>query len=269
MKRTFFSLLLIFLLIGCQDVIEVEVPIDEPRLVIDALIRLKDTEALTTLVQIKANVTSSFFENIQPVKLDGILLLNLESGNSETLSEISSGIYQKAVSTKLLTEGELLLSIQYNDQEYEATTTYVPAVPIDNLTQGTNTLFTGEETEIVVSFTDAPDRVDFYLFDFDFDEYLVSEDTFFPGQSFEFSYFYDGELRAGTELNISILGVDEPFYNYMTQLIVQSGGDQGPFQTPAATVKGNIVNSTDPENFALGYFSVSQTYTSVLEIIEK
>lgn len=265
----FFSLLIGCILIGCQDVIEVEVPIDEPRLVIDGLIRLNDTESLTTLVQIKANVTSSFFENIQPVKLDGILLLNLESGNSETLSEISSGIYQKSVPTKLLTEGELLLLIQYNDQEYQATTTYVPAVPIDNLTQGTNTLFTGDETEIVVSFTDAPDRVDFYLFDFGFDEYLVSEDTFYLGQSFEFSYFYDGELRTGTELNISILGVDEPFYNYMTQLIVQSGGDQGPFQTPAATVKGNIVNSTDPDNFALGYFAVSQTYTSTLEIVEK
>jgi hypothetical protein len=53
----------------------------------------------------------------------------------------------------------------------------------------------------------------------------------------------------------------------MNQLIVQSGGDQGPFQTPAATVRGNIINTNNLDNFALGYFAVCQEYveTIVLE----
>ena len=52
----------------------------------------------------------------------------------------------------------------------------------------------------------------------------------------------------------------------MNQLIVQSGGDQGPFQTPAATVKGNIINTTNADNFALGYFAIGQVFNDTLII---
>ena len=162
--------------------------------------------------------------------------------------------------------GILRLDIIYNNERYVSHTSFVPTVPIDQLAQGDETLFSGDETEVIISYTDVPDRVDFYLFDFDFNEYLVSEDTFYPGQSFEFSYFYDGELSSGQEVQIGILGIDKEFYNYMNQLIVQSGGDQGPFQTPSATVRGNIVNLDNPENFPLGYFAVAQIYSSVLVI---
>ena len=107
------------------------------------------------------------------------------------------------------------------------------------------------------------------MFDFDFNEYLVSEDEFYQGQPFEFSYFYDDGVQSGMEVQISLIGVDEPFFNYMNQVIVQSGGDQGPFQTPSATVRGNILNVSDEngtDNFALGYFAVCQTYTQSITL---
>ena len=80
------------------------------------------------------------------------------------------------------------------------------------------------------------------------------------------------------DISISLLGVNESFFNYMNQLIVQSGGDQGPFQTPSATVRGNIINVTDidninsfdnvenSDNFALGYFAVCETFTDTIVI---
>ena len=64
----------------------------------------------------------------------------------------------------------------------------------------------------------------------------------------------------------------------MNQIIVQSGGDQGPFQTPAATVRGNIINVTGidndevvdnverSDNFALGYFAIVEEYTDSITI---
>ncbi|MNL29563.1 hypothetical protein D3C87_1512480 [compost metagenome] len=33
----------------------------------------------------------------------------------------------------------------------------------------------------------------------------------------------------------------------------------GPFQSPPATVKGNIINTTDKNNYPLGYFSLCET----------
>lgn len=271
MKKIFYSILFLCLSYGCQDVIEVQVPIDQPRLVVDALLRIDDIQNPTTVVRITTSITSSFFGDITPAQVDQISILNTLTNTELQLPEdtVGSGVYRRDIATEFLTSGQLLLKINYNGQVYEASTSFVPSVPIDTLVQGTNTLFNNDETEIIISFTDAPDRVDFYLFDFDFNEYLVSEDTFYPGQSFQFSYFYDPGLKPSTELEVGILGVDEPFYNYMTQLIVQAGGDQGPFQTPAATVKGNVINTTNPDNFALGYFAVSETFTSNLIIEEK
>ncbi len=270
MRKITSSIVFFILLYACQDVIEVEVPIDEPRLVIDALIRIDDIAQPTAFVQIKASITSSFFSETQPTALTSIVLTNTQSGDNETLTSSQEfGLYTKEVPMQLLTEGDLELSILYNGQNYLAKTKFVPSVPIDNLEQGNGTLFTGTETEVILTFRDAPDRTDFYLFDFDFSQYLVSEDTFYPGQSFQFSYFYDQDLLPGREVTISILGVDEPFYNYMNQLILQSGGDQGPFQTPAATVKGNIINTSDSTNFALGYFAVCQSFTDSLMIEER
>ncbi len=258
-------------MVGCQDVIEVEVPIDKPRLVIDAVIRLYDVSQPTIVVQVTASKTSPFFEEIQAANLTHITLTNSADKTSVALNELApnTGIYTREVDQTMLTDGPLELAIDYEGQQYLASARFVPSVPIDSLVQGEGTLFTGKETEVQLSFTDAKDRTDFYLFDFHFDQYLVSEDTFYPGQSFQFSYFYDEGLDPGTELEISLLGVDEPFFNYMSQLIIQSGGDQGPFQSQAATVKGNIINTTEPDNFALGYFAVCQAFSDSLLIKEK
>ena len=172
------------------------------------------------------------------------------------------------------------LILETENEQFFATTTYVKSVPIDSLEQGNETLFSGDETEVIVTFTDPGESNDFYLLDLDFGEFLVTEDEFYQGQTFVFSYFYDNELAINTSsvVNISLLGVDEQFYNYMNQIIVQSGGDQGPFQTPAATVRGNIINVTGidndevvdnverSDNFALGYFAIVEEYTDSITI---
>jgi len=42
--------------------------------------------------------------------------------------------------------------------------------------------------------------------------------------------------------------------------LLQQSSDQsnGPFETQPATVRGNIINETNPDNFPLGYFRISQ-----------
>lgn len=281
MKKMFSLFLVLSFLTSCEDVIEVDVPSEEPRLIVDALIRI-DTTASTSpfFAEVKVSTSSDFFGEISPAQLDEITITNTMLNESIVLLETQpgSGLYRKDTSLDFMTSAELLLQIIYEGSIFEASTTYVPTVPIDKLEQGDATLFSGEETEIVVTFTDSPDRDDFYLFDFDFNEYLVTEDKFYPGQTFQFSYFYEDGIESGREVEVSIIGVDKPFFNYMNQIIVQSGGDQGPFQTPAATVRGNIINVTNidnndsfdtvdnKDNFALGYFAVCQSFNKSLII---
>jgi hypothetical protein len=40
---------------------------------------------------------------------------------------------------------------------------------------------------------------------------------------------------------------------------VAGSSSGGPFATPPATIRGNIVNQTNSKNFALGYFTLSET----------
>ncbi|MDC6389542.1 DUF4249 domain-containing protein [Maribacter sp. PR1] len=284
MKRIIIIFLVLISFISCEDVIEVETPGEPPRLVVDGIVRIDTTEAFTT-ARIKISTSSSFFDENTPVSADLVRIQNVlyepefvGEGNFINLAEVEPGIYEGSKRTRFFTEGRLDLYINYNDERFYAATNFVPSVPIDTLRQGTETLFSEDETEIVVSFKDNGERNDFYIFDFGFNEFLVTEDEFYQGQTFEFSYFYEDGLEAGTELNISLLGADEGFYNYMNQVIVQSGGDQGPFQTPAATVRGNVFNVTGldnievldnverSDNFALGYFAVVQEYKGNITI---
>jgi hypothetical protein len=48
---------------------------------------------------------------------------------------------------------------------------------------------------------------------------------------------------------------------------IAGNGGGGPFQSPPATVRGNIINTTQEENFPLGYFSLSE-YDSVNYIVK-
>jgi len=283
MKNRVLLLFCFALMISCEDVITVDPPAEDPRLSVDALIRIDASKLITTAV-VKVGTTSSFFGEFEPTDLDQISIINEDypsNGldlNVIPLLKTGPGEYSGSKNTDFFTSGRLTLTLEHEGQRYIAETTYAPSVPFESLQQGNGTLFTGDETEILLTFLDTPDQTDFYLFDFSFDEYLVSEDTFYPGQRFQFSYFYEDGLESGQEIDISILGIEERFYNYMTQLIVQSGGDQGPFQTPAATVRGNIINVTDidnidnfdnvgqNDNFALGYFSVSQEYKDSITI---
>ena len=263
MRKYMLLLSALAVLSSCEDVIEVAVPADKPRLVLDAVIRVLDSTATSTHFNLRASLSASFFDVVQPTALDRATLLNESTNTTVILLEETpgSGVYAADIDTQFLLDGNLTLNIDHDGQTYTATTKFVPSAPIDTIVQGDGNLFGGDETEIVVAFTDAADRIDYYLFDFDFNEYLVTEDEFYPGQRFEFSYFYDDNLEAGRELQINLLGVDESFFNYMNQVIVQAdSGSQGPFQTPAATVKGNFINTYNPTNFALGYFAVCQAY---------
>jgi hypothetical protein len=43
-------------------------------------------------------------------------------------------------------------------------------------------------------------------------------------------------------------------------------GGGGPFETQPATVRGNMINQTNPDNFPLGYFRISEISTIVYTV---
>lgn len=285
-------------LLACEEVIEVETPVEDPRLVVGALLRVDTTQTYVP-VEIKLTQTAGFFGEIEPVTdVDEIVIIVQElengvpSGSTFTRSlaqvDAGSGVYvpdpdfdqDQRLPVSVLVENDVMLTlvITWRGRRYAAQTQYVPSVPIDALGLGDGTLFEDDETELTVRFTDDPTRDNFYVFDFGFGNFLATEDTFYKGQSFEFSYFYDQAFAPGTTLEVAILGADRTFFNYMDLLVEQAEGAQGPFQTPVATVRGNVFdvtgidnlnnfdNAGTPEVFPLGYFAVVQEFRDQITI---
>lgn len=295
MKKYIFLFIVIALNLACEEVVDVELPTEEPRLIVDALIRV-DIDEPYIPVEVKLSLSSDFFSNNTPASAESVAILYEEydgdkviETNVSNLAELvpGSGIYfpdpnfdsDQRIPTSILDRNFVFsLLIRRQGRLYLATTKYVPAVPIDSLVQGDGSLFNDEETEVIVTFTDEPDREDFYLLDFNFAEFLVTRDEFYQGQEFSFSYFYDEIFEPGTEIEISLMGVDRTFFNYMDLLLEQSDSGFNLFSTPVATVRGNVADITDidnidvsdnvdqPDVFPLGYFAIVEEYKSTILI---
>lgn len=277
MKRLIFTLSIFSLLwTSCQEVITVDLPSQAPKLIVDALVRI-DTLASTTLVSIEVRQTSDFFGEISPISVDQMTMSNLDNPGNNTdqvldETEPGSGIYQQVFSTQELARDRWFLQIDYQGELYVAESRMQYSVPIDQLTIGDGSLFSEESTELLIKYSDVGDRQDFYLFDYGNGDFFASEDAFYDGQQFAFSYFYDEEFNPGEVLTVSIMGIDRDFFNYMNLLREQNEGGFGPFASPAVSVRGNLINATDidnnnnynnvnnPDNYALGYFALVQEY---------
>ncbi|WP_375324734.1 DUF4249 family protein [Flagellimonas sp. GZD32] len=294
-KELFYFLMFVFL-VSCEDVIEVDLPEVETRLVVDGLLRV-DTDEEYIDVRLTMRETSNFFEENQPAQVENAVIyygtLNenniFESVTTSQLTEEApgTGVYvpdanfgtDQRIPTNAAEPGvTFILQFSHEGKRYYAQTQYAPTVPIDNLEQGDSNLFGDDETEVIVTFTDAPNEDNYFVFDFMNNEYQVVEDTFFKGQQFEFSYFYDDQLEAGQEITVSIMGATKEYYDFLGLVLQQTNNNGGVFQTPVATVKGNVFDITELGNeevlpkdaetngYALGYFGVVQEYTSSLLI---
>lgn len=263
MERLIKYCMLIFgaslMIISCQEVVDVDLPPTDKRLVIDALIAVPDNESNNIIASVKLTETADYYADSVP-NVNGATI-DLKGGTiTYRLNEQGNGYYAAAVPRQFITSQPIDLIVNYKEETYSSTANYIPAVPIDSLKQGDNGLFAGDETEVILYYTDAPDRNDYYLFNLDRGQFLTSEDTFYKGQAFSFSYFYENVKPTDT-LNVQLYGITKPFYDYMSIVINQSGQNSGnPFAAPPSEVRGNIINETNAAHYPLGYFSISAVY---------
>jgi len=255
------SFALLFLA-SCQDVINVNLNTAAPRLVIDAAINWqKGTDG--SVQKIILSTTTDFYSTITP-KVSGATVFIKNSENMNYIfSEIpNTGEYQCTTFKPIIGE-TYILTVVYKAETYTATETMQSVSPIDAIQQKNNGGFTGKDYEIEVSFKDPPAK-NFYMAKF-FPEifkvpsYGIISDEYTNGNAKSWTYS-DSDLKEGNKIDITHYGISQAYYNYMNKLIsiASSSGGGSPFQTPPATVRGNIVNKTHNDNYALGYFSLNE-----------
>jgi hypothetical protein len=265
----YFSALLLFALtislFSCEDVIEVEVQNTTPRLVIDAQFNIFTAlEAPRLEGGVKLSMSANYFDLNVPIIKDALVTItHLNSGlEYPLLFDESIGMFLPN-KIDFLTDfnSKYELSVLHQGQAYTGSTVFVPVPPILKAVQGTKTLFSGDETEIILSFQDFSEREDFYLYDFGQEIYRPIEDRFFQGEEFVFSHFYSSdEVKVGDLITIKAHGVEEQYYNYFNLILTLTDSNGGPFQSLPASSRGNILNVTQPDNYPLGYFLISESH---------
>ena len=260
-KKLIFALLGIFFISGCEDVVSVDLNEGQERLVVEAsLIRLKEFSGSNQ--QIRLTKTRGFFEDSLKTVDDASVVVTKDDGQVFVFVHDSAGFYRNTQFISELNE-RYSLKIEVDNEIYTAEETFIPIVKIDSISQRNDSGFGADEVELKAYYKDPAGVPNYYLFTFfvnfvEFPTIEIYDDEFFDGNTI-FARYQEEELKSGDQVIITNFGLSEQFYEYMFVLLSQVGAAGGPFQAQPATVRGNIINETNPENFPFGYFSLSES----------
>lgn len=262
MKNLIIVLLTAILFSGCTDVADIPLNTANPKLVIDAsLIWQKGTTGNNQ--EIKLSRTTDFYTNIIPT-VSGATIYVTNSTNVifNFIETPNTGIYKCTNFVPIIDE-TYTLSVISNGQRYTASESFKSVAPITSVTQEIQSGFGTDFLKIKTFFNDPVNAENYYLYKYKFannlkPEYSIDDDKFFQGNTF-FSLVLEEKTNPGEQVEITHYGISKAYYNYMNILLSVAGSSGGgPFQTPPATVRGNIKNQTNFDNYPLGYFRISE-----------
>ena len=262
-KFTFITCLILALaFLSCEEVVDIDLDTAPPRLVVDAALTWQKGTAGNGQY-IRLTTTAPFFSDDIPV-VSGATVNVTNSTNTifEFIEEPETGAYICNDFVPVLNE-TYVLTVIYGDQIFTASEVMKPVPAIDDIEQEDEAGFSGEEIELKILFTDDAATSDYYLFSVRPQSeaapfYQTIDDHFIQGNQ-SFGLFIVEDLESGDLVDVRFSGISEQYHNYLSILLSIAGGNSGsPFQAPPVTVRGNIVNEANPQNFALGYFSLSE-----------
>lgn len=273
MKKLAIFLFCSIFLFSCEEVVDIDVPSGEPKLIIDAIFEVYfDAVPVTTNTIVKLRLSADYFDDEIPIVTNAIVTLeNLSNNTIISFNDNDLDGNYIPVNTFIPEDNVVYeLTIIYNGETFKGKATKIKSPTFISVEQGDRTLFSGEETEVIVEFADDATKEDFYLFDFSNNIYNTLEDRFFNGSIYNFSAFYqEDEIELPTDVLVKMSGISKDYYTYFRVLSSQSGqSGGGPFQTIPSSLLGNIVNTTNTKNFPLGYFHISETDTYNLSLTD-
>ena len=254
-------LLVAFVFLSCEDVIELDLPTQEPQLVIEASINWGNgTDG--SLQTIKLSLTAPFLEDDVPPATGATVQITNANNTIFQFTEIEPGVYRN---TSFLPElnVDYELEINYEGERYIGRETLKEVSAIDFIEQDNGGGFLGEDIEIKAYYTDPLNEENYYLYRFSNTtqqelELEVYNDEFTNGNQI-FAYYSSEDITEGDEIIITAFGVSRQFYEYFFLLRQQTDDENGdPFEVQPAVLRGNCINITNPDHFPLGYFRLSQ-----------
>jgi hypothetical protein len=273
-KISFLLLLSIILLTACEKEITLTLPSPKNQLVVEG--RLERVQGQPTqrhtIILSKVN---DYFDNEQtPRVTDAIVTVREPSGVTHVFvhGTAKPGTY---VNTTLVPTDQLTytLHIEWNNELYEATETFTNVAEIERIYQQfeEENQFEDGGIKVAIDFTDPSGTGDNYLWELFLDGEnvlvpdpgnsgnIVATDKFFDGETVE-GYFPNEEkvFTPGQQVLVRQIGISRNQYDYLFILLEQTGQTGQLIDVPAAPIRGNVRNLTNPGKPALGYFGVNE-----------
>lgn len=254
------TLLFIFSFASCEDVVNLDLPTGETKLVIDAeIIWKKGTDGKEQTIKISK--TAPYYSCSTP-KVSGAQV-RVENGNGDTFTfnETEAGVY-KCTNFVPVLNADYKLFVDAEGQSFTAVEKLTSVTPINKVEQNIVKDFDGTDIiELTFYYTDPADQTNYYVTDYQssfliYPEYEITNDEFYNGNEISTRYSHEDDIKTGTTVTITHRGVSKNFYNYWKLILEASNSN--PFSIPPGNIRGNIVNTTDATNFALGYFRLCE-----------
>lgn len=257
---------ILFLLTSCEKVVQLDLSSADQQVVVQANVFNRPGPYIVNL-----NYSISYYsDNTFPNVTGASVQLSDDAGNSETLSEVSPGIYKTNVISG--TAGRTYyLQINANNNYYSAFSTMPNPVAIDSLLltpiySKNTTIITGYRA--ICKYTDPAGVGNFYrvvvgsnnLSALGDRTSRVVEDKVVDGQ--QLSSSFSTKLHTGDTINMQLQCIDKStydFYNTLNNAIGNTGAGQFISSLPA-----NPTNNIS--NHGLGYFSAYALTTKTLVI---
>lgn len=257
---TLLSFLFVLIFSSCEETVTLDLETGATKLVVDAeIIWLKGTTGNEQTVKISK--TAPYYNNTTPKVSGAQVRIENSNGDVFTFNETEPGFYVCTNFVPVIGMNYTLY-VTAEGQSFTATEKLTSVTPIDKVEQKIVPDFGGEDViELTFYYKDPADQVNFYLTDYQsdfliFPEYELTDDELFNGNEISTRFEDDDKIKPGKTVNITHRGISKNFYNYMKLILEIYGGS--PFSIPPGNIRGNIVNTTDSNNFAFGYFRLCE-----------
>ncbi len=265
-----FALFILIIATSCEDVIDVKVPNSEPRLVVEAFLDWQKGTSGNNQT-IKLSTSTPYFDTNTNNNVVGatVKVTNNNTNDEYVFVDQNDGTYTITNFLPII-NNSYTLEIVYNGETYTANESLISVPEIKRTEQSLDGGFDDEVLDVSIFWDDPIDQENYYLLK------LIEEGDLFPileDDSDEFSNgnemneFFEKdkdenddqeEFNPGDTVDITLYGISERYHNYIQILIEQydSGGD--PFSQVPAEIKGNCINISNPDNYAFGYFRLTE-----------
>ncbi|MCB9202560.1 MAG: DUF4249 domain-containing protein [Flavobacteriales bacterium] len=279
----FLILIFVFTLFSCVDEVSLDLKPNVEYIAVDASINwFKGTDGSSQKIIITKS--QDYYTQEKFPVLGAEVSIKDESGNLFLFNDIDdSGVYVCDNFIPAL-DKKYMLAILYDGETYTAENTLLESPDIIEITQKEDGGIFGQELEIKPFFQDDGQQENYYMFRYrdssgNLPEYQILTDKFFNGNKMFGIYTAPTEenqnnqdeyiAKKGDTIKIWLFGINKRNYDFLNILFDQTGngGSGNPFSTIPVNAKGNIINQTNSDKIAYGYFRLSQV-TSVDYIIE-